>query len=67
MKTWHIAVGSMRRPKLKVVGIRDGQGAWGVLFRNLNSRQGSFRLAVVVAFAPFCNAKLYRASAAAKG
>jgi inosine/xanthosine triphosphatase len=49
------------------VGIRDGQGAWGVLSRNLISRQESFRLAVVAAFAPFYNAKMYRASAAAGG
>lgn len=47
------------------VGIRDGQGAWGVLSRNRISRQESFRLAVVTAFAPFYNAKMYRASAAA--
>lgn len=47
------------------VGIRDGQGAWGVLSRNMISRQDSFRLAVVAAFAPFYNAKMYRASAAA--
>jgi inosine/xanthosine triphosphatase len=46
------------------VGIRDGQGAWGVLSRNLVSRQDSFRLAVVAAFAPFYNAKMYRAAAA---
>jgi inosine/xanthosine triphosphatase len=49
------------------VGIRDGQGAWGVLSRNLISRQESFRLAVVAAFAPFYNAKMYRPSAAAGG
>lgn len=47
------------------VGIRDGQGAWGVLSRNLISRQDSFRLAVLAAFAPFYNAKMYRAAAAA--
>jgi inosine/xanthosine triphosphatase len=46
-------------------GIRDGQGAWGVLSRNLISRQESFRLAVVAAFAPFYNAEMYGASAAA--
>ena len=46
-------------------GIRDGQGAWGVLSRNLISRQESFRLAVVAAFAPFYNARMYRASSAA--
>jgi len=50
-----------------MVGIRDGQGAWGVLSRDLTSRQESFRLAVVAAFAPFYNAKMYRASAAAGG
>jgi len=47
------------------VGIRDGQGAWGVLSCNLISRQESFRRAVEVAFAPFYNAKMYRAKAAA--
>ena len=47
------------------VGIRDGQGAWGVLSRNLISRQDSFRLAVLAAFAPFYNVKMYRAAAAA--
>ena len=46
------------------VGIRDGQGAWGVLSRDLISRQESFRLAVVAAFAPFYNAKMYRPAAA---
>jgi inosine/xanthosine triphosphatase len=46
------------------VGIRDGQGAWGVLSRNLISRQESFRRAVEVAFAPFYNTKMYRASRA---
>jgi len=48
-------------------GIRDGQGAWGVLSGNLISRQQSFRVAVVAAFAPFYNARNYRASAAAIG
>jgi len=47
------------------VGIRDGQGAWGVLTGNLISRQESFRLAVVAAFAPFYNAKMYRSATAA--
>lgn len=46
------------------VGIRDGQGAWGVLSRNLISRQESFRLAAIAAFAPFYNAKMYRKAAA---
>jgi inosine/xanthosine triphosphatase len=49
------------------VGIRDGQGAWGVLSRNLISRQESFRLAVIAAFAPFYNAKMYRPSTAPRG
>jgi inosine/xanthosine triphosphatase len=47
------------------VGIRDGQGAWGVLTQNLVSRQESFRLAAIAAFAPFYNEKIYRASIAA--
>ena len=47
------------------VGIRDGQGAWGVLSHNLITRQESFRLAVLAAFAPFYNARLYRKTAAA--
>lgn len=47
------------------IGIRDGLGAWGVLSCNQISRQESFRLAVVTAFAPFYNAKMYRAAAAA--
>jgi inosine/xanthosine triphosphatase len=46
------------------VGIRDAQGAWGVLSNNFISRQEAFRVAVVAAFAPFYNAKMYRAVAA---
>jgi non-canonical (house-cleaning) NTP pyrophosphatase len=46
------------------VGIRDAQGAWGVLSDNCISRQEAFRVAVVAAFAPFYNAKMYRAAAA---
>ena len=46
-------------------GIRDAHGAWGVLSANLISRQDSFRVAVVAAFAPFYNATAYRAAAAA--
>lgn len=46
-------------------GIRDAQGAWGVLTGNQITRQESFRLAVVAAFAPFYNSKMYRAGAAA--
>jgi non-canonical (house-cleaning) NTP pyrophosphatase len=41
-------------------GIRDSQGAWGVLTKNLIDRQESFRIAVISAFAPFFNAELYR-------
>lgn len=49
------------------VGIRDGQGAWGVLSQELIPRDESFRLAVITAFAPFYNAKLYgRASRAVR-
>ncbi len=40
-------------------GIRDMQGAWGVLTRNLITRQEAFRIAVIHAFAPFFNAELY--------
>jgi len=49
------------------VGIRDGQGAWGVLTGNLISRQESFRVAVLTAFAPFYNAEMYRAAATGAG
>lgn len=44
-------------------GIRDGRGAWGVLSGDLISRQEAFRVAVIAAFAPFYNAKMYRAAA----
>jgi inosine/xanthosine triphosphatase len=47
------------------VGIRDGKGAWGVLSGNLITRQESFRLAVLTAFAPFYNARMYRSASAA--
>ncbi len=40
-------------------GIRDAQGAWGVLTRNLIKRQDAFRVAVVNAFAPFFNSAIY--------
>jgi inosine/xanthosine triphosphatase len=42
------------------VGIRDAQGAWGVLSSNFITRQEAFRVAVVAAFAPFYNEKMYR-------
>ncbi len=41
-------------------GIRDAQGAWGVLTRNLITRQDAFRVAVINAFAPFFNPAVYR-------
>lgn len=40
-------------------GIRDMQGAWGVLTRDLITRQDAFRIAVIHAFAPFFNEALY--------
>ncbi|HKF51388.1 MAG TPA: inosine/xanthosine triphosphatase [Candidatus Acidoferrales bacterium] len=43
--------------------IRDAQGAWGVLTRNLITRQDAFRVALINAFAPFFNAGLYRGTA----
>ena len=46
------------------VGIRDAQGAWGVLSANLITRQEAFRIAVVAAFAPFYNEKMYRSAVA---
>ena len=48
------------------VGIRDAQGAWGVLSGGLINRTEAFRLAVVAAFAPFYNAKVYHAASAAR-
>jgi non-canonical (house-cleaning) NTP pyrophosphatase len=39
-------------------GIRNKQGAWGVLTRNLMTRQDAFRTAVVAALAPFFNPAL---------
>ncbi len=47
------------------VNIRDGQGAWGVLSNNFITRQDAFRVAVIAAFAPFYNEKMYRAAAVA--
>jgi len=48
------------------VGIRDAQGAWGVLSSGQISRTEAFRVAVVAAFAPFYNAKMYHAASAAR-
>jgi inosine/xanthosine triphosphatase len=44
-------------------GIRDAQGAWGVLSRNLITRQDAFRTSVINAFAPFFNADVFRSGA----
>lgn len=40
-------------------GVRDAQGAWGVLTANLITRQDAFRTAVINAFAPFYNPAAY--------
>src|ERR1700733_1627247 len=45
-------------------GTRDAQGAWGVLTRDLVTRQDAFRIALIGAFAPFYNAAAFRASQA---
>ncbi len=47
-------------------GIRDAQGAWGVLSANKITRQEAFRVALITAFAPFFNSNAYRKSAIAK-
>lgn len=39
--------------------VRSRQGAWGVLSRDLLTRSMSFEAALIAAFAPFYNAKLY--------
>jgi inosine/xanthosine triphosphatase len=39
--------------------IRSKQGTWGVLSRDLVTRSMSFELALIAAFAPFYNAKVY--------
>jgi non-canonical (house-cleaning) NTP pyrophosphatase len=46
-------------------GIRDAQGAWGVLSRNMITRQDAFRVALVAAFAPFFNEVMYTNSSRA--
>lgn len=45
------------------VGVRDAQGAWGVLSNNFITRQEAFRVAVLAAFAPFYNERMYRDAA----
>jgi non-canonical (house-cleaning) NTP pyrophosphatase len=44
-------------------GIRDGQGAWGILTGGVITRQDAFRIAVINAFAPFLNRAAYAAAA----
>ncbi len=44
-------------------GIRDAQGAWGILTRNMITRQDAFRVAVINAFAPFFNRAPYSGNA----
>lgn len=39
--------------------VRSRQGAWGVLSRDLVTRSSSFELALIAAFAPFYNTRLY--------
>lgn len=48
-----------------MAGIRDSQGAWGVLSRDLITRRDAFRVAAIAAFAPFYNATLFRTAKAA--
>jgi len=40
-------------------GIRNAQGAWGVLTNNAVKRQDAFQTAVIAAFAKFFNAAVY--------
>jgi inosine/xanthosine triphosphatase len=48
-------------------GIRDAQGAWGVLTRNLITRQDAFRGAVISALTPFFNREIYSSRATKAG
>ena len=41
--------------------VRSKQGAWGVLSRDLLTRSMSFEAALIAAFAPFYNSRLYSA------
>jgi non-canonical (house-cleaning) NTP pyrophosphatase len=40
-------------------GVRDAEGAWGVLTAGLITRRDSFRIGVINAFAPFLNSSMY--------
>jgi non-canonical (house-cleaning) NTP pyrophosphatase len=48
-------------------GIRNLQGAWGVLTLNQIDRQSAFRVAVIAAFAPFYNESMYKSANAGNG
>jgi non-canonical (house-cleaning) NTP pyrophosphatase len=48
-------------------GIRDAQGAWGVLTHDMITRQDAFRIAVINAFAPFFNRTAYASNLANSG
>ena len=41
------------------IDVRSRQGSWGVFSRGLLTRSESFEVALIAAFAPFYNAKLY--------
>lgn len=45
-------------------GIRDAQGAWGVLTRGIITRRDAIRISVINAFAPFLNGAIPHESAA---
>ena len=47
-------------------GIRNAQGAWGVLTRNEMTRQDAFRIAAISAFARFFNAPAYSSKGRAR-
>lgn len=44
-----------------VSDVRSRQGAWGILSRDLVTRAMSFEVALIAAFAPFYNQKMYTA------
>ncbi|MGB6546438.1 MAG: inosine/xanthosine triphosphatase [Candidatus Acidiferrales bacterium] len=46
------------------IGVRDAEGAWGVLTAGLITRRDSFRIGVINAFAPFFNAGMYASAEA---
>ncbi len=48
-----------------LAGVRDSNGAWGVLSTDLITRRDAFRVALIAALAPFYNAALFRSVAAA--